>query len=73
MTDGQTSGRAPRHKRTVHECVSGGIKRVELGFTQPTYLRDFTQANAEAIRAGFCSSGSASLNHEQAVAIATPP
>jgi hypothetical protein len=35
------------------EFVSGGIKRVELGFTQPIYLRDFTQANAEAIKAGF--------------------
>lgn len=35
------------------EFVSGGIKRIELGFTQPAYMRDFTQANAQAIKGGF--------------------
>jgi hypothetical protein len=37
------------------EFVSGAIRKIQFGFTNPVYLREFSKANTQALRAGFVS------------------
>lgn len=49
----QTSFYQPvRISKLDREFVSGAIKRIGFGFTNPVYLREFSKANAPALKAG---------------------
>jgi hypothetical protein len=52
----QTSFYQPvRIRKLDREFVSGSIRKIGFGFTNPVYLREFSQANAQALRAGLVS------------------
>jgi hypothetical protein len=50
----QTSFYQPvRISELNREFVSGSIRKIGFGFTNPAYLREFSQANAQALRGHF--------------------
>jgi hypothetical protein len=52
----QTSFYQPvRISNLDREFVSGSIRKIGFGFTNPVYLREFSQVNAQALRAGLVS------------------
>jgi cytochrome bd-type quinol oxidase subunit 1 len=49
----QTSFYQPvRISKLDREFVSGAIRKIGFGFTNPVYLREFSQANTQALKAG---------------------
>ena len=52
----QTSFYQPvRISKLDREFVSGAIRKIGFGFTNPMYLREFSRANAQAVKAGLVS------------------
>jgi cytochrome bd-type quinol oxidase subunit 1 len=52
----QTSFYQPvRISKLDREFVSGAIRKIGFGFTNPVYLREFSQANTQALKAGLVS------------------
>jgi hypothetical protein len=52
-TGQQTSYYQPvRIRKLDREFVSGAVKKIGFAFTNPLYLKDFSQANTQALQAG---------------------
>jgi hypothetical protein len=57
----QTSFYQPvRISNLDREFVSGSIRKIAFGFTNPAYLREFSQVNAQALKAGLVSASKSS-------------